>query len=103
MTRLGTRKFKYDWNGDIWAIHLEARNNCDCAGSFVVDFSGTGHCETFTLGPGEAMRYNFSRHSASNTAMIFEIPAGIELGLFENLDRAFYTSDPSGQGSLKEI
>lgn len=97
------KRFRYDWDGDIWAIHLEARNGNASPGLFKVHFSGIDLCESFTLGHGEVMRYNFARHSAMNTSLVFEISQGIELGLFENLDRAFYTSDPSDRDYLKEI
>lgn len=102
-TKKEHRKFVYQWNGDIWAVHVQAKNMRDSKGRFSVEFTGTGHTETFILGPNEAMRYNFSRHSMVNDSLVFAVPEGIELELFENLDRAFYTADPSGLGFLKEI
>ena len=89
------KQLKYNWTEDIWAIHIEVRNDTDEKGTLVLDYAGSDYEEKYPIGPSSSMRYNVCRHSAENTHLLITVPEGCEVLLFENLDRAFYTTSPT--------
>lgn len=90
-----TKEYKYVWTEEIWAIHLEVRNNSSEKGVLLLDYTGSNYNEEYPIGADSSMRYNVCRHSKKNTHLLIKVPADCELLLFENLDRAFYTTDPT--------
>lgn len=92
---MSSKVFKYDWTEEIWAIHIEVRNSSKDKGILFLDYSGTDYKEEYPIGADSSMRYNICRHSKNNTHLLIKVPQDCELLLFENLDRAFYTTDPT--------
>ena len=90
-----TKVFKYVWTEEIWAIHLEVRNALGVKGTLFLDYAGSDYDEEYPISTDTSMRYNVCRHSKKNTHILIKLPSDCELLLFENLDRAFYTTDPS--------
>jgi hypothetical protein len=90
----GLKKYHYAWPQDIWSIHLEIRNPGDESGIVEIHYDNTDHIEAFPYFASENMRYNICRYSTDNMGITVYLPPNIELFIFENLDRAFYTADP---------
>ena len=97
-----TKQLKYTWKEDIWAIHLEVRNDTDEDGTLSINYAGSDYDEEYPIGPTSSMRYNLCRHSATNTHLLITVPEGCEVLLFENLDRAFYTTSPTKLERVEE-
>lgn len=87
-------KYNYKWTDEIWSIHLELRNTTPESGVVEIHYDNTRHQEDFPYFASENMRYNICRYSTENTGITIYLPKEVEVLVFENLDRAFYTADP---------
>ncbi|PKK90302.1 MAG: hypothetical protein CVV64_10065 [Candidatus Wallbacteria bacterium HGW-Wallbacteria-1] len=94
------RKLRYAWSEDIWAVHIEVHNPCQNGGVLKIDYQDTGFAEEYPVPARASMRYNVCRHSGDNSHLLLSLPTAMDLKLFENLDRAFYTDT---QAILEEV
>jgi len=88
------KRLRYSWSDDIWAVHIEVHNPGQEAGLLKIDFQNTGFIEEYPVPAESSMRYNVCRRSRDNSHLLLSLPGAMNLSLFENLDRAFYTDSP---------
>lgn len=84
---------KYNWDDEIWLIHVEVKNNNreDALVKYfrIIDLSDHKDAEDACIKPGESRRFMLSRKNIKENGIGISFGEGVEMTVFKLLDRAY--------------